>query len=233
MRFLYFVIFAAFAGTTNHTAANEATTFASFSLGDSGSSLQRQRGIDCKRPLVRPLGDDVTGRVRVLAKKMAELNAMQGGDLICNVRSQTIDGQPIAKTVLKLYSDRLLQIELSLKFKPLRRDIRNQYYPSSPEIGQVIDALKGKYGSPSEQRIRHADCSCYVVTSNWTRPDGTTITMERHEESASEARVVYTAPEYKKALSDRLAASSHATNEYLEAKRRQADEARVKNLRDL
>lgn len=233
MRFLCFVILAALAGTTNHSAANEATAFKSFVLGHSSSSLQRQRGVDCNRPLARPLAEDVTGRVKVLAKKMAELNSVQGGDLICKVRSQTIGGQPIVKTVLKLYSDRLLQIELSLKFKPLHRDIRNQYYPSSPEIEQVFDALKGKYGSPGEQRIRHSDCSCYVVTSNWTRPDGATITMERHEESASEAKIVFTAPEYKKAFHDRRAASSHATSEYLEAKRRQGDEARAKNLRDL
>jgi len=233
MRFLCFVIIAAFAGTTNHSAANEATAFKSFSLGDSSSSIQRQRGVDCKRPLARPLAEDVTGRVRVLAKKMAELNAAKGGDLICNVRSQTIGGHPIAKTVLKLYSDRLLQIELSLKFKPVRRDIRNQHYPSSPEIAQVLNALKGKYGSPLEQRIRHADCSCYVVTSEWKGTDGTTITMERREESASEAKVVYTSPEYRKAFDDRLAAGSKAEHEYLEAKRRKADEAREKNLRDL
>ncbi|MDK6079644.1 hypothetical protein [Massilia varians] len=233
MRFPY-LVFAAFAcAPISHTAASETTAFKTFPLGDSSSSVQRQRGVDCARPVARPLPKDLTGQERMHARKMAELEAAKDGDLICKVRSQTIAGHPIEKTVLRIYSDRLLQIELSLKFKPLRRDTRNHYYPSSPEIEHVFDALKSKYGSPGERRIRFADCSCFVVTSDWKRTDGTTITMERREESASEAKVVFTAPQFKKVHEERLVASSKATSVYIEAKRRKAEEARIKNLRDL
>lgn len=233
MRFLYFVIFATIIGTTSHSAASEATAFKAFTVGESGSSLQRNPGVNCKPPLARPLTKDLTGEVRVLGKKMAELDATQDGDLICTVRSQTIGGQPIAKTVLKLYSDRLLQIELSLKFKRVRRQIRSQYYPSAPEIDQIFDTLKGKYGSPSDQRLWYADCSCFVIISNWKAHDGTTITMERREESASEAKVVFTASEYKKVYETRLIARNEAAHEYHKAVRRNAEEKRTNNLRDL
>lgn len=234
MQLSYLAIFVALTSSMNcHASENKSTAFKSFVVGDSGSSVQRQRGVDCAHPLVQPPIGDVSGKQRLLTKKMAFFEAAKDGDLVCTVRSQTIGGQPVAKTVLRLYSDRLLKIELSLKFKPLRRDLRNHYYPSSPEIQHVFDALQAKYGVPDERKLRHADCSCFVVYSDWKRPDGTKIVMERREESASEAKVEFTAPQYEQVFQERSVASLKATHEYIEANRRKAEEARLKNLHDL
>lgn len=218
----------------NIASANEPLAFKSFAMGDDLNLIKKQSGVACAPPLSRSIPKTVTGKERVLAIRTAQLEAIENGDLICKVVVQAIAGQRAEKVTLRLFAEKLLQLEISLRFQAPRREGGSQtYYPGAPEITRVIDALTEKYGAPKDRRQRVATCLCTFVYSQWRMNDGSTVTVERHEESASEARVVFTSAAYDKVSTQRMIATSSVSYEQFKFNQLKAENVRRGNQRDL
>lgn len=196
--------------------------------------MKRQRGITCAPPAEPSISQKLTGHIRTLATKVARLDAVVDGDLICTVRGQTIAGQRIDKTILRVFSDKLLKLEIWLKFPAPPRERGFSYYdPTALELTTVVDALKGKYGKPDEYKLWVKACLCQVVYSTWQVQSAGTIRLERRLEYASEAKIVFTAAAYEKVREQRLLAKNDAVHEQVRYALRQRKEARKKELQDL
>lgn len=233
--YIFTTLLAAIAAALGNIAsANEPLAFKSFAMGDDLNSIKKQRGVACAPPITRSIPKTVTGKERVLAIKTAQLEAIENGDLICKVTGQTIAGQRAEKVTLRLFSEKLLQLEISLRFQAPRRERGSQtYYPGAPEISRVIDALTEKYGAPNDRRQRVAACLCTFVYSLWRVNDGSTVTVERHEQSASEARLVFTSAAYEKVSNQRRIATSSASYEQFKFNQLKAENVRRSDQRDL